>query len=242
MSKRQEIRLRHQRQRMRNRIVVIALVAVGALLIGYAFISPLVTKNKSATNESQNPVIAITPVPISAAADGVHLGDPNAPVKMDIYSDFRCSACKYYSENFESQIISDYVSTGKVYYTYHTFIVIDGHDGTSASYNAANAAMCAADQGRFWDYKTTLFANQITEDAFRFSDERLSKMAENLNLDVNAFNTCYVAKRFAPEVNADITQAQNLALNHTPTIFVNGASVDNFSDLTARIDAALAGN
>ena len=90
-----------------------------------------------------------------------HLGDPNAPVKVDVYEDFRCSACLYYTQNVEPQIIQNYVETGKVYYTYHFFIVIDGNDGTDASYRSANAALCAGEQGHFWDYHDTLYANQI---------------------------------------------------------------------------------
>jgi len=241
MSKRQEIRQRRQRERTRNRIMVIALVAAGALLIAFAFIRPMALQTQVTASATPAPVISITPRTINAQVDGLHLGDPNALVKMDVYEDFRCSACLVYTQNYAPQIIQTYVETGKVYYTFHSFIVIDGNDGTDASYRSANAAMCAAEQGRFWDYHATLYANQVSESASLFSDERLGIMAQNLNLDMTAFNQCYEAKRYAPEIQTDINQAQSLNLSFTPSILVDGTLIRSFDQLSTAIDAALAG-
>ena len=130
MSKRQEIRQRRQRERTRNRILVISLVAVGALLVAFAFIRPMVLKTQATASATQASVISITPKAITAQVNGVHLGDPNAPVKVDVYEDFRCSVCQYYTQNYEPQIIQTYVDTGKVYYTFHSYIVIDGNSGS----------------------------------------------------------------------------------------------------------------
>jgi protein-disulfide isomerase len=242
MSKRQEIRQRRQRERIRNRILVIVLVATGALLIAFAFIRPLILSTQATANATQVPVISITPRAFNTQVNGVHLGDPNAPVKIDVYEDFRCSACLLYTQNYEPQIIQTYVDKGKVYYTFHSYLVIDG-DGTDASYRSANAAMCAAEQGHFWDYHDTLFANQVTESASLFTDERLVKMAQDLNLDMTAFNQCYQAKRYAADIQADISQAHSLNLTFTPSILVDGKLVQfqNINQLTSAIDAALAG-
>jgi protein-disulfide isomerase len=241
MSKRQEIRQRRQRERTRNRILVIILVAVGALLIAFAFIRPLILNTQAIANATQVPVQVITPRAFTTQVNGVHLGDPNSKVKIDVYEDFRCSACLNYTQNYEPQIIQTYVETGKVYYTFHSFIVIDGNDGTDASYRSANAAMCASEQGRFWDFHDTLFANQVTESATLFTDARLVSMAQNLGLDMTAFNKCYQAKLYAPDIQADITQAHSLNLTFTPSILVDGKVIQSFGDLSAAIEAALAG-
>ncbi len=244
MSKRQEIRQRRQRERTRNRILVISLVAVGALLVAFAFIRPMVLKTQATASATQASVISITPKASTAQENGVHLGDPNAPVKVDVYEDFRCSICKYYTQNYESQIIQTYVDTGKVYYTFHSYIVIDGNDGTDASYRAANAAMCAAEQGRFWDYHDTLYANQVTEDASLFTDERLVTMGQNLNLDMMAFNQCYQAKKYSSDINNETSQAHTLNLPGTPSILVNGTLVQiqqSFDVVSTTIETALAG-
>ncbi len=241
MSKRQEIRQRRQRERTRNRILVIVLVAAGALLIAFAFIKPLLFQTQATASPTQSLVIVITPKAIVAKVNGVHLGDPNALVKVDVYEDFRCSACSNYTTNYEPQIIQTYVDTGKVYYTFHSFIVIDGNDGTDASFRSANAALCASEQGHFWDYHDTLYANQVTESASLFTDERLVTMAKNLNLDMTAFTQCYQAKKYASDINNDISQAHTLNLTFTPSILVDGTLVQNFDQLNTIIDAALAG-
>ena len=243
MSKRDEIRQRRQRERTRNRILVIVLVAAGALLIAFALLRPLILNSQATANATLVPVVEVTPRTFTTQVNGVHLGDPNAPVKVDVYEDFRCSVCLYYTENFEPQIIQSYVDTGKVYYSFHSFIVIDGNDGTDASYRSANAALCAGEQGRFWDFHDTLFANQVSEDASLFTDGRLVAMAQNLNLDMTAFNQCYQAKKFASNIQADISQAHTLNLTGTPSILVDGKllQIQTFNDVSTAIDAALAG-
>jgi len=248
MSKRQEIRERHRKEKIRNRIVVIVLVVVGALLITFALILPSLNTARTASGATQTaenttplPVVTITPRVFTTKVDGVHLGDPNAPVKVDVYADFRCSACLAYVQNIEPQVIQNYVETGKVYYTYHSFIVIDGNDGTDASYRSANAAMCANEQGHFWDYHDTLYANQITESADLYTDARLVTMAQNLGLDMTAFNQCFQAKKYASNIQTDIAQGQSLNVRGTPSIFVDGTFVTSFTEATQAIDTALVG-
>ncbi|MGD0877799.1 MAG: thioredoxin domain-containing protein [Anaerolineales bacterium] len=241
MSKRQEIRERRHREQIRNRIIVIGLVVLGALLVTFALILPSLKTARTAANAAATPVVVVTPRAFTTKVDGVHLGDPNAPVKVDAYEDFRCSVCLLYTQSIEPVVIQNYVETGKVYYTYHFFIVIDGNDGTDASLRSANAALCAGEQGHFWDYHDTLYANQITEDASLYTDARLITMAENLKLDMTAFNQCYQAKKYNSVVQADITQGVTLKITGTPSIFVNGKIVSNFQQTTQTIDAALAG-
>jgi protein-disulfide isomerase len=218
------------------------------LLVTFALIPPSLNNARTAANSTQTaanatplPVLTVTPRVFNTTVNGQHLGNPNAKVKVDAYEDFRCSACLYYTNTVEPQIIQNYVETGKVYYTYHFYIVIDGNDGTDASYRSANAALCASDQGHFWDYHDTLYANQISEGASLFTDTRLVTMAQNLKLDMTAFNQCYQAKKDASIVQNDIAQGQSLNISGTPSIFVNGNLVANFENSAQSIDAALAG-
>jgi protein-disulfide isomerase len=248
MSKRQEIRERHRKERTRNRILVIVLVVAGALLITFALILPSLNNARTAASGTQTaenaspvPVVTITPRVFNTKVDGVHLGNPAAPVKVDVFADFRCSACLFYVQNVEPQVIQNYVETGKVYYTYHSYIVIDQHDGTDASLRSANAALCANEQNRFWDYHDTLYANQITEDASLFTDARLATMAENLKLDMTAFNQCYQARKYANDIQKDIAQGTSLNVQGTPSIFIDGVYVPNFQQTIQSLDAALVG-
>ena len=248
MSKRQEIRERRHREQVRNRIIVIGLVVAGALLVTFALILPSLNTartaaaaTQAAANATPVPVVTIVPRTFTTTVNAQHLGDPNAPVKVDAYEDFRCSACLAYSQSVEPQIVQNYIDTGKVYYTYHFYIVIDGNDGTDASTRSANAALCAGEQNRFWDFHDTLYANQITESASLYTDARLVTMAQNLKLDMTKFNQCYQAKKYSSVVQDDINLGRSLNINSTPTIVVNGKIVTNFSQAIAAIDAALAG-
>ena len=248
MSKRQEIREQRRREQLRNRIIGIALVVVVALVVTFVLILPSMnaartaaSSTQTAANASPLPVITITPRVFNTTVNGQHLGDPNAKVKVDLYADFRCSACLFFTQNYEPLIIKNYIETGKVYYTYHFFIVIDGNDHTDASYRAANAALCASEQGHFWDYHDTLYANQVSEDAFLFTDTRLIAMAQNLKLDMNQFNQCYQAKKYTSVVQNDTSQAEQLKFTGTPSVLVNGTAVPDVRQTVQAIDAALAG-
>lgn len=248
MSKRQEIRESRQRERMRNRILVIGLVTLGALLIGFAFILPMLNtvRNAASKTPSANAVTPITPKVINAKVDGQHLGDPNAPVKIDVWEDFQCPACRNYSQTVEPLVITNYVETGKVYYTFHFYPLIDGGNAAGESHHSANAAMCASEQGRFWDYHAILFANWSGENQGSFADARLVAFADSLGLDLTAFNTCFQSDRYANFINQDLLTGQTAGVSGTPSVFVNGqivtpGYVPSYDQLAAAIETALAG-
>ncbi len=118
--------------------------------------------------------------------------------------------------------------------------VIDGNDGSDASYRSSNAALCAGEQGHFWDYHDILYANQISESANLFTDARLVTMAQDVNLDMTAFNQCYQSKKYSSELQSDISKGMALSVSGTPSIFVDG-KLTAMDKVTAAIDAALAG-
>jgi len=221
MSKRQELRERRRKQQQRQRLLTIGLVTIGAVLVAFAFIWPMINKNR-VSSDTLASITPVTPITDTAAKDGTHLGDPNAPVKMDVWEDFQCSGCYYYSLNIEPAIIQKYVDSGKVYYTFHFFLMIDGGDTTGESHQAANAAMCANEQGRFWDYHGILFTNWKGENVGSFTDERLVAMAQKLDLNMMAFINCFKANTYALEINQDFQAGLDKDVHATPSIFVNG--------------------
>ncbi len=82
---------------------------------------------------------------------------------------------------------------------------------------AAEAARCAASEGRYWAYHDRLFAEQG-----RFSEEQLIAYAVDLGLDGDAFARCTRERRFAAAVEADVAQARALGIRSTPTFLLNG--------------------
>jgi protein-disulfide isomerase len=242
MSKREEIRARRKKERLRNRLIAILLVLAGALVITFVLVLPGIRNQQKAGQ-----VVEITPGARKAAEHGLSLGDPNAKVKMDVWEDFQCSGCEAYSKSVEPAIIQTYVETGKVYYTFHNAPFIDG--GSGESHQAANAAMCANAQNRFWDYHDMLFANWSGENQGAFVNSRLVTFAEKLNLDMTAFNQCFKANTYSQQIQDDYTTGKNMGVPPTPGIFLNGNKVvssagENYipsvEDISKAIDALLA--
>jgi protein-disulfide isomerase len=160
-------------------------------------------------------------------ADGLSVGDPNAPVTIDVFEDFQCPACQFFTESIEPLVIENLVATGKARYVFHNYSFLDGNGAGSngESDKAANASMCANEQGKFWEMHNILYANWNGENQGAFSDRRLQAMAESLGLDMDAFNTCFDANKYEAEIQADFDLGEEMGVTGTPTVFVNGARV-----------------
>lgn len=214
-SKRQVQREKIGKQKQRNRLITIGLVTVGAILLVFAFVSP--------TLKGAGEIITVTPVSLPNA-NGLTLGDPEAVVTVDVFEDFQCSACRYFSDSIEPLIIQNLVETGKVKYTFHNYPFLDGDGAGSSgeSDQAANASMCANEQEKFWEMHSILYANWNGENIGDFSDVRLRAMAEAIGLDMDAFNSCFNANRYEDEIQSDFELGQDMGVSGTPTVFVNG--------------------
>ena len=141
--------------------IVIALVVIGGLNLGPAggAGSPSPTPSGAAPSSPGGSVStpagtlplgltapAVT-IPSSIPRDGRTLGSPTAPVSLEIWADFQCPACGNFTRTIEPVVIDRYVETGKVKLTFHDYAFIGDE-----SLDAAAAARCAAQQGRFWEY------------------------------------------------------------------------------------------
>ena len=240
MSKRQKMRERQRQKQIRNRLWTIFFLILGALSIAMILILP----NLKLANVDN--IVDITPISNTIPVNKTSMGNPDAPVKMDVWEDFQCSGCLSYSERLEPQIFQIYVETGKVYYTFHFYPFIDG--GQGESFDAANAALCAAEQERFWDYHAILFANWIGENAGSFSKQRLVAFSESINLDMDAFNQCFQENTYAAQIQQDMEEGSKLGVPPTPGIFINGEMVvssagknfiPSFEDISRAIEAGL---
>jgi protein-disulfide isomerase len=216
MSKRTKIRDRRHRRKQRQQITM-AVVVVGIVLILVAIIiMPFL--------QSQEEFIIPEPFD-NPLVDGRTIGDQNAPVVIEVFEDFQCSACKFYSLNTETLIIENYVSTGQVRYIFRQYPFLDDSLQVKESDKAANASMCASEQERFWDYHNILYTNLGGEYQGGFTDERLTAFAEALNMDLAAFTTCFEENRYQDQINQDLLRGEEIGLLGTPTVMVNGKKV-----------------
>jgi protein-disulfide isomerase len=239
MSLRKEMKDRRRKQRQKQRqIAMLSILGGVALLVGLIIISGSLNSSKAVGDFT-----VITPV-ARPQASGAAMGDPKAPVRIDVFEDFQCPACQYYTENVEPQVATTYVATGQVYYVFRNYPFIDDNAATKESDQAASASMCAADQNRFWDYHDMLYANWKGENQGYFTDARLTAFADALNLDMKAFKACFKANTHKDQVATDMADGKKMGMSGTPSLFVNGkiitpGQVPSFEAIKAAVDAAL---
>lgn len=212
MSKRQARREQMRREAMRGRLIGIGLMTLGALAVAFLIIWPNVKSiGEIATAE-----------PISRPnVDFNAVGDPNAPIRIDEYSDFQCPYCGRFVLQTEPQLLETYVADGTVYFVYHSFGDFIGPESTAA----AEAAYCAGDQGKFWEMHDIIFANQTGENVGAFSDRRLLAFAETLELDMDTFRTCFNNESYKELISQDGRDGLAAGIKATPS-FVLTYTVD----------------
>jgi len=135
------------------------------------------------------------------------------------------------------QIDEQYVATGKVRFVYRNLVVIGDE-----SYWAGEAAYCAGDQGKFWEYHDQLFASQAGENKGAFSKANLKRFAHELGLETGAFNTCLDGNRYSKRVRDETAEGTRRGARSTPTFFVNDQKIEGaqpFEIFRAAIEAEL---
>jgi protein-disulfide isomerase len=215
-TRREAVRERRRKAQRQKRLVAVLIIIGIALLVTALLIAP--TLNLFSPN---NDVIQITPVARPMVA-GRAVGDPQAPVAIEVFSDFQCVACRDFAKTVEPLLIQNHVATGEVYLIYRQYPFLDDRVTTNESKQAANASLCAAEQERFWDYHDMLFANLTGVNVGSFSDRRLNEFAESLELDMGEFISCFNENRYKNIIDDDIALGQQRNVTGTPSVFVNG--------------------
>ena len=208
MGKRTELREKRSKQRQQRILVTMGIVVGAALIVVALMILP--TLRPIGT-------IVIPETVVRPNPSGTSMGDPNAPVKIEEYADYQCFYCAKFTAETEPSLIREYVATGKVLFTYRNFAFM----GPTSIY-AAEASMCAADQGKYWEYREILYANQNESDSSAYSDARLKAFAEAIGLDTDAFNTCFDDRSHRETVQADYSAGVEAGVESTPSFLING--------------------
>ncbi len=215
---------------------------IGIVIIGVLLVSQGTAPKSIDTSDLKESVIQ---VPVGLA-DGRALGKADAPVTLDVWSDYQCPVCGQFAELVEPSLIRTYVADG-------TLRIVD-HDAafqgarSSSSYDesveAAAGARCAADQGLYWQFHNVLFANQVGENQGAFRDERLRAMAARAGVDVVAWDACRATGQQQAVVRTETADAVKLGINATPTMRLNGqviVGLRSAAELGAMIEAAAGG-
>ncbi len=145
------------------------------------------------------------------------LGSSDAKVTVVEFADFQCPYCGKFQETVYTQLKKDYIDTGKISFAYQDFTFLGEESDV-----AAQAAKCAGEQGKFWEYHDYLFSHQKGENQGAFVAKNLKTFAKTLKLKTADFNTCLDSGKFASAVEEETAGGRALGITGTPTILVNG--------------------
>jgi protein-disulfide isomerase len=138
-------------------------------------------------------------------------GAPDAPVTLVEFSDFECPFCKRAHPTL-TQVLEKY--SGKVRLVYRDFPLESIHPQAR---RAAEAARCAEDQGKFWDYYDVLF-----KESPKLSADDLKRYATQVGLDGTKFDSCVAGGVHKGTVQRDLEEGNRLGITGTPAFFING--------------------
>jgi protein-disulfide isomerase len=176
--------------------------------------------------------MALEPVREKVADTGfASQGPANAPIVLIEFSDFQCPFCQRAEPTVE-QVLKTYGN--QIRFVYRHF-PLPNHPNARP---AAEAAVCAEQQGKFWQYHKELFANSS-----HLSNDDLKSHAARAGLDQSRFADCFDGHKTKERVDADIDEAESAGVSGTPAFFINGRPIDGaqpFSAFKAIIDEELA--
>ncbi|MGH3520626.1 MAG: DsbA family protein [Haloechinothrix sp.] len=213
------------------------LVLAGVIIGGWAWMNA----DKKATEGQAIPTRSAA-AGTESTREGVAVvtGSPAADVTIDVYADFLCPVCKQFEEVYGERI-SGRVAAGEVRLRTHMLPMLTNRsDPPGYSLDAANAALCAADEGKFTAFHNSLFAAQPREGTRGYDNRQLIDLGTNLGITGGTFAACVNNGTYDDELTAEFTQVKDdpkLQQDFgsgpgfgTPTVVANGEIVDLSDD------------
>ncbi len=149
-------------------------------------------------------------------------GSAQAPVVIVEFSDFQCPYCRQVQPTLKSLLDKH---KDRVSLAYRDFPVRQIHPNAQL---AAEAARCAAEQGKFWEYHDLLFAHPE-----KLERAGLLEQARSLSLDEKQFDACLSSEKYKAQIEADVQDALRVGVSGTPGFFINGTYLDGSQPETA---------
>lgn len=219
------------------------LSALAALVLSCAPASSSTHGAESTTSSATATVpkdsVAANKDPDVARADlGRITGKPDAKLWVIIVSDFQCPYCKQWHDDTYPAFRDEYVRTGKVRFAYINY-PLNSH---RHAWPAAQAAMCAAAQGKFWEMHDALFATQAAWEALPAPLPLFDSLARSVKLDTRRWSECVSSGKMRPLIQADHDRALGAGATSTPTFLIGGDVIVGaipIADMRKAVDSAL---
>ena len=222
---------------------VLAAVAAAALLMGIAACTPSAgAADRAAAAGTTATASAGAHAPDTASATLDHsriLGDTTARVWFIMISDFQCPYCKQFHDESFAALRNDYVATGKVRMAYINF-PLPIHQN---AWPAAEAAMCAGAQGKFWPMHDVLFSAQEAWAEQHPAVHVIDSLATTIGVDTVALDRCVSQHVSKALIDADADRAERAGARSTPTVIIGSkvlVGVQPLANYRRELDSALA--
>ena len=215
-------------------VVIITLVVVAVIIALVVINNNNSESDEEATLDKQPPI------------DGQPtLGDSDAPVTVVEFGDFKCPACKVWGEDIFPQLISDYVDTGKVKFSYVNVLF---HGEESELGSLAAESVYKQNPDAYWEFHHALFNEQPSEnhDSSWITTEKLIEIADGISgIDTDNLKSAIESNSEMNEVNKDSELVSEFKVQFTPTIMVNETMIEepfDYEAITNAIENALEEN
>lgn len=193
-------------------IIIAGVIIAGSVLIGFSWLK--------GSSTSQGTTLA--EIPKVTSSDNIR-GDSKAKIVVVMYEDYQCPFCGKFFKETEEKLKELYVGNNQIALVYRDYAFLGPE-----SLQSAQAAYCAGDQGKYWEYHDYLFTHQNGENRGAFSDTNLKGFAKGLALNSASFDQCLDSGKYKQKV-LDSTKAGNTAgIDGTPKGFIlkKGKTID----------------
>jgi protein-disulfide isomerase len=154
------------------------------------------------------------------------VGDPKAPIHFVTFSDFACSHCQEFHRGDLERFVESYVLSGQATVG---FVMLTGTGG-GYSRLASQAALCAGEQGAFWEISSEFFRlGRAMGAANAFSLEQIKSTAEDMGLDSEKLVNCVASNRYGRFIDENLLFAQDVGVTGTPNVYVRYGDSDQWS-------------
>jgi protein-disulfide isomerase len=177
---------------------------------------------KSLRDKAQVKIFLTPPIVEVSAEDAPFKGPANAPITIVEFSDFQCTYCQRVVNVLE-QILERYPHKVKI--AFRDFPIVNIHPQAE---RAAEAAHCAGEQGKFWEYHDLLFEKQDTIPVTNFAEH-----AKTLGLEVTVFQSCIDERKYQQKVERNYAAGVKAGVFGTPAFFINGRPLSGAQPLEA---------
>ena len=196
----------------------------------------------AANASAASPTPAAQQDPLVTAADRGRIeGDANAKTWLIVASDFQCPFCKQWHDESYKTVYDEYVRSGKIKVAYVNY-PLQQHQHAMAT---AEAAMCAAAQGKFWPYHEALFATQKGWESLSSPAAVLDSIAGAVGLDKASWKQCVDSGKMKPLIDADRDRSAAAGVQSTPSFIIGDRvmlGVQPIERLRAALDSEIAKN